>query len=410
MWINTVENLNAILEKERKQIICFGCGNYFERFIEEYPQYLECIYMILDNKVEEGTRKVIIRGNYEIIVGNPCEAENMDMAKYIVIFCAVDRDAMKKQLDERLGYKYESFYYPLFEDYNIYSLKYKMKRMVEPIIYELDKYHNIDNVLDSLKIWDKETLRHKLLNEEIVSIPRFTVIVTPKCSLRCKECENIMWALRDVRDLEKEKIKKSIEVLCNAVDFIPCIDIIGGEPFVAKCFDEILEFCLQQEKIKKIEIVTNGTVVPIGKRKSLLKHAKVKVLVSKYPGIVDNTPLVSCLEKEKIEYELLDSEWYQTGRLDKRKRSEEDIRRQYYNCYSSLYCKGLLEDKMYVCPRAAGMGMLGMVDENDVLKIDNEDTLRERLIKYQLIPKYSVCDYCDGGMEYKKMVPVAEQE
>ena len=410
MWINTIENLKAILEKEKKKIICFGCGNYFERFIEEYPEFIECIHLILDNKVSEGKRKVIVRGGFEILVENPNEVVKIDIDKYIVIFCGADSDAMKGQLDELIGCVYQSFYYPLFEDYDIHSIKYKMRTIVEPVVYELEKYGNIDEVLSSLGIWDKETLKYKLLNEEIVSIPRFTVIVTTKCSLRCKECENIIWALRNTRKLEREKIKKSITAICNATDFIPCMDIIGGEPFVAECFDEILEFCLQQEKIKKIEIVTNGTIIPNKKRIDLLKNRKVIVLVSIYPGVVNCTPVIDCLEREKISYEVLESEWYQTGRLDKRKRPEEDIRRQYYNCYSSLFCRGLLEDKMYACPRAAGMGLLGLVEDMDMLKIEDDDTMREKLIRYQLIPKYNVCDYCDGGMEFKKTVPAGEQE
>ncbi|GFI22640.1 hypothetical protein IMSAGC011_01416 [Lachnospiraceae bacterium] len=410
MWANTIERLKAELQNEKK-IICFGCGEYFERFIYEYPELVLNIGLVLDNKVCIGKQKIVIRQNKEINIVNPEECKKLNLDKYVVLFCSALHENMKKQLDRLLGEEnYTSFRYPLSEDFNIYSNKYKIRTLVDSTILMLEKYNNLHRVLDDMNIWDKESLKQKILKEEIAVIPRFTVILTTKCSLRCKECENIMWALRDARKLDKEKIKHSIEIICNVLDVIPVIDLIGGEPFVADCFDEILEFCICKKKIKKIEVVTNGTIVPDKRRIELLKNEKVSLMISRYENVVDWTPLLNCLDREKINYVKLNSEWYQTGKVDKRGRCKEDIRRQYYNCFSSLFCRAILEDKMYVCPRAAGMGLLGMIRQQDILDIKDSDDMKEKIMEFQILPKYEVCDFCDGGMENKIIVPAGEQE
>lgn len=410
MWLNTIERLRQEL-KNGKQLICFGCGAYFERFIQEYPELVSYIALAFDNKVCTGKQKAFLRQNKEIMIVNPEEVNRLNIDAYVVLFCSASYEDMKIQLDRLLVERcYIYFRYPLSEDFDICSNKYKIRTLVDSTISMLEKYNNLDEFLDDVDIWDKESLKQKILNGEIAAIPRFTVILTVKCSLRCKECENIMWALRDARRLDKEKIKHSIEIMCNVLDVIPVIDLIGGEPFVADCFDEVLEFCIGQEKIKKIEVVTNGTVIPDERRIGLLKNKKVSLMVSRYENVVDWTLLLDCLDREKVNYVKLYPEWYQTGNIDKRGRDKEDIRRQYYNCFSALYCRAILEDKMYVCPRAAGMGLLGMIAKEDILDIEDRDDMGKKIMEFQISPKYEVCDFCDGGMENKIIVPAGEQE
>lgn len=409
MLTNTFQNLHRILGN--REIILFGMGRYFKMFIQKYPDLFDRVKIVLDNAIVIGDRKKVCENNHSVLVVNPAEVNLFDKSTFVIVFCSAYYEAMKIQIDELIGIDYDSFVFPFLEDYDLSSEEYRVRTLVSPTLGELEKSNDVKSIYEQLNVLSKEDLGKKILSGDIVTIPRLTIMLTPKCSLRCKECANLMWALRNSRGLDSNKIKSSIKLLSEQIDIIPTVNLIGGEPFVAECFDEILELCINQDKIKNIEIITNGTIIPNSERLHLLKNKKVTVMISKYENVVDNSRLIDVLRFNNINYKETNSKWYSLGGLNKRGRDEKELRLQFFNCYSALMCRTLVEDKLCICPRAAGLYLLGMLNDNaEVLSIDKDTDIRNKVVDFQLVPKMFACDFCDDGILFKKYIPVAEQE
>ena len=113
--------------------------------------------------------------------------------------------------------------------------------------------------------------------------PYFEIVVTTRCSLRCKYCANLIQYYREPYDLEPVVLKSSIAKLMRCCDYVAKVRLIGGEPFLYKDLAEILEFLMRYPQIGSIEIPTNGTV-PIRDEQllSILKQGRGHVYVSDY--------------------------------------------------------------------------------------------------------------------------------
>ena len=62
------------------------------------------------------------------------------------------------------------------------------------------------------------------------------------------------------------------------------IRVLGGEPFLNKDLDKIINKLLKSNKIQRIEVVTNGTIIPNNKELlNILSNSRVNISISKYP-------------------------------------------------------------------------------------------------------------------------------
>ena len=90
---------------------------------------------------------------------------------------------------------------------------------------------------------------------------RFLVLwVGSKCTLKCRDCCNLIPYL--------EQKTYSVDSIINNINYITqdmeieLLQIQGGEPFTHKHISEIIEKCAMNNHIHKIEIASNGTILP----------------------------------------------------------------------------------------------------------------------------------------------------
>lgn len=249
----------------------------------------------------------------------------------------------------------------------------------------------------------------KVKEEKEVNLTRLVVVLGTKCSLRCKECNNLMPYFKPQKDLNIEKILQSLEILNEKVNSILKCELIGGEPFLSKNLKEVISYLLRSEKIHKIEITTNGTIMPEKDLIPSLVNEKVTVLISDYGDLVDKDKLIHYLTLNKIKYAILEGgKWISPGGIEKRGRSKEVLQKYYNNCGSGYICKTLYEDKIFSCARAASLYALGCMKEEEYVSINNNLDINE--IKQFWLKDYSeACDYCDIACEERKIIEPAEQ-
>lgn len=402
---NTYTDFERYLQNGKKMIV-FGCGKRFQKFVCEHPQMVNYIEMILDNTYQK--ENLLVDGK-EIPVCIPEKVLEYDTDKYVFLFCAVAWSEMKEQLDNLIGKEYLYFRYPLSIDYmNNYEKAYQV-RVVNKVIEKLNEYKLTNRAADLLKKSSEELIAG-LKDKQICAMARMPIVLTPKCTLRCKDCNNLMWRFEQPEELDVIKIKKSIDNILSAVDFAVIFELIGGEPFVAKNFKEVLSFLLTKEKLLKVEITTNGTVKLSKDVKELLKNEKVTVRISNYGNVVNQQPFIEELKKNQISYNVLPMDrWTEVGGINKRNRSAEELRLQYYSCQSGFDCKTLWEDKIYPCARAASLAVLGIYKECPYIDVSSEEGLWKKIEKFYEVPVCGACDYCDMAIDEVKYVEPAIQ-
>lgn len=389
---NTYLKLSA--EVQTKRVIVFGQGQYFRSFMLSYPFLKKKIDYIIDNYKK--TDKCVY-GEVEIPVISPKESIQIDFNKYIVVFCAVKWKEMQKQLDEILKQKYISFHYPLEIDYSKNSEFGIYHRIIVPSIEKLREYGVVNTAACYLGVNGEKDIIERLKERKLYTIPRLTVVLTPRCSLKCRECNNLMWRFDAAEDLSAEKIITSLENIIEQVDFIPCIELIGGEPFIARNMDKVLDFLLGQEKVFVIEITTNATIVPSKEILGRLRNHKISVHISNYGNVVRQNRFIECMKENEIQFTLSEFQdrWVATGGIKRRARNIEYLKKQYYRCASGYLCKTLWEDKIYPCARAASLAILNIMSNCPYVECSKRNGLREKLYSFYIAPSCEACDYCD---------------
>ena len=243
------------------------------------------------------------------------------------------------------------------------------------------------------------------------SMSRMIVVLSTKCSLRCRDCNNLIPLFNSKSDLNTDKIISSLKNILNVIDSIYRLELIGGEPFLASNLEDVLQFVLRQEKIVTVEMTTNGTIIPKESLIPLLQNEKVKICISDYNDIVDCKNIIEFCKKHDLRYQVLHiKQWINSGGIMKRFRSIEQLKHQYLSCQSSYFCKTLFEDKLFQCARASSLYAINVCNDiNGYLKVDSSLS-KERLFNFILGDNNPACDYCNTATSEGFQVVPAIQE
>lgn len=239
--------------------------------------------------------------------------------------------------------------------------------------------------------------------------------VTQKCNLRCKHCVFMMPYFEKPVDFELDKTLKYMDRLFDSVDAIQIFRILGGEPFLYSNLKEVVQHAIDCPKVRTVEIVTNGTIIPKQEILETLQNPKLKIQISDYGELSRNRDSIkelcnqngiNCIVRGSDE-----KNWFDPGDLHFRGRNRNELRRQFRHC--GEICRNLHDGKLYFCPRAAFGTKLGIPDVESEYVDFTKERSREEIRKdiYDLNQrKYLVaCNYCDEGTEDYVPIPVAEQ-
>lgn len=249
------------------------------------------------------------------------------------------------------------------------------------------------------------------INKDDLIVPYLPIYITTACTLNCEKCNNLMPMFHGKAfDFSWDKTKKALTtILLKTKEIIFC-ELVGGEPFLNKDFEKILDYLASEKKIRQIIVVTNGTVMP---KESIIKKMhdyKVIVRVSDYGMFERMSSFIATLDKFNVNVRVQqDMKWNDPGGISARGRSREELRKQYNLCEFSLKCKYLCEDKLFTCARAASLFSLGLFEsEKDILQI-SKDTSKEEIKSFYLRNEGDICDYCDLFTTQGVTIPAAVQ-
>lgn len=258
---------------------------------------------------------------------------------------------------------------------------------------------------------------HAFDNTNLVAFRSIELIVTEKCSLKCKDCSNLMQYYQSPENEEMDSLISELTDLFSICDDINEVRIIGGEPFLHKELNLLLNFLNLENKIHNIVIYTNGTIVPRPEVLDSLKSQKVLVLITDY-GVLSRRkdPLLEELKQNGINVvDELAQNWTDCGRIHRWNRTEEENNLVFAECCA----KNLLTvsaGKLYRCPFSAHLDRLNAAQDlnGDYFEIPKIDENREYSSKFRTSLKefafekksLKSCDYCNGRkLADEKIIP-----
>ncbi len=244
-------------------------------------------------------------------------------------------------------------------------------------------------------------LLYNLCKPNPATYPDVVAVVTTKCSLKCKNCNNLMPCYQHPYDVPAEEVIRDLNRLLLGVDLIVKLSLIGGEPFLYPDLIRVLDAVADNPKVMYVSLTTNGTILPKEDLIQKLRNPKVIVQISDYGVKTQKIPeLIRILEENGIKY-VPDKVkvWVSPGGTENRGKSREQLSKEYLSCFSSKYCRTLLRGKFYLCARGAHLYDLGYMKEThdlyDIRKKQSRRDFRRTLRDYMLSDYAEACNYCD---------------
>jgi hypothetical protein len=174
-----------------------------------------------------------------------------------------------------------------------------------------------------------------------------------------------------------EELLNDIDKILETVDYIHLFTLTGGEPFLFNDLDQIILRLADSTKIRHIEILTNGTVIPNQKVLNAIKNNSVFVCISGYPREVVKNPtaFINKLKDNHINYVYREYKYFcQMGEIKHYERTPSELMKQSQRC-GQKNCLTLFNGTFYICARSAHVIGLGKTPINPSDYVDLQTSL-----------------------------------
>lgn len=247
-------------------------------------------------------------------------------------------------------------------------------------------------------------------------IPSLDIVITEKCSLKCRDCSNLMQYYTHPQDADYDKLFNSLDVIMQSVDHVLELRVLGGETFMNRSAFQYIERLRQYNNYSRIAVYSNGTIVPGEDTLYCLTHDDTYLRISDYGQVSRKlTEMLKLFDAHGVVYDVLKCEkWQDCASISKRERTINELE-AVYSCCCANKTLTLLNGSLYICPFAANASNLGALQPfpHESLKVDNcisARGIRERLFNMLRMKTYfTACEYCAGRPDYETPLPAAIQ-
>lgn len=274
-----------------------------------------------------------------------------------------------------------------------------------------DEYRNFMVEIQTAKL---DAQKSKFGQDSLI-LDHLELHVTEKCSLKCKECSNLMQYFEAPKELDVQETIEDIKRVLNSVDYIVDFRILGGEPFTSRNLYVYVNLLSECSNVGMISIYTNGTIVPVGENLECLKNNKVFVRISDYGQVSRNLKkLEEACRSNKIPYEVIPySRWTHCAEFKKQSRTEDENKEVLRRCCANTLM-ALKNHKIFRCPFLAGVWSLQAIPQAAIEYVDinakDEVPLKQRISAYLKQDYLAACEYCPGRSRgVVGDIPAAEQ-
>ncbi len=278
-------------------------------------------------------------------------------------------------------------------------------------ILSYDEYRTFIHEIQRLRL---EAYKNKTNNNCFI-LSSLEVPITEKCSLKCKECCNLMQYFENPQELNLNETLDDIRKVLETVDYISDFRILGGEPFMSKNLHIYIKFLSNFSNIGMISIYTNGTIIPVNENFECLKNDKVFLRISNYGEVSKNLQKLEYLCREnRIIYEIIPfSLWNRCAEFEKQSRTIDENKAILNQCCAKTLLS-LRNHKIFRCPFLASAWSLHAIPQNIIEYVDINDKsifeLKNNIKEYLNNDYLKACEYCIGRpVDAEGDIPAAEQ-
>jgi len=249
------------------------------------------------------------------------------------------------------------------------------------------------------------------------------VMITTKCSLKCRNCCNLMQYYIDPQHTSREKILLALDILNENVDYISEFRVIGGEPLMNKDWADVVNGISKKNVEAKIFIYTNATISPKDEELESFQGKNVNFTITDYGKLSHNIDkMIEKLTKYNISFDRqLAEDWTDCSSIKQHKRTVSELEEVFKQCCVK-YIYTLLHGKIYRCPFIANAANLNAIPDNPVDYVNllsNKNNIKQQIRRLVKASKFfPACDFCDGrpydpsnklGYDGKGMILAGEQ-
>jgi organic radical activating enzyme len=260
---------------------------------------------------------------------------------------------------------------------------------------------------DDFAISNMVNSQKKYLDQNHLYIRSIDFVITEKCSLKCKDCANLMQYYENPSNINTNLLFSELDGLCKLADEINELRIIGGDPFMNKDCCKIVSRATKYKQINKVVVYTNGTICPRIDQLSEMVNEKTFIFITTYGELSKNAiRLTKLLDQVGIEYNIQAAYgWTKCGDIRVHNRDEKLNKKIFKSCCAKNFTT-MTDGKIFRCPFAANTERLkaipyspnNFVSLNDLLKAkltlrQKKQTLTHYLREIEYIP---ACDSCNG--------------
>ena len=313
----------------------------------------------------------------------------------------------------------------LIASLNFKYLKRQLKDLGINNFYDVDFLFDNFDITKTLTKWSKDRCKVQLdlYNYSVnatrdpnkLNVNSIDLVLTEKCSLKCKHCSNLMQYYEQPIDNDLELLIKSFDNFINAVDYCYEVRMIGGEPLIYKNINKVIEHVLSKKYIGNIIIYTNGTIVPKGDKINIFKNPKIYFKISNYGTHSRNVEkLEKTLAENNIHYitERVTT-WQDCAKIDDFQRTDKLNKEIFGNCCVNETLT-MLHGKLYLCPYSAHVENLKIikpkVKEHIELFSAKANDLKAEIRNLYFGKEFlEACKICNGRDHNVASIPAAEQ-
>ncbi|MBS1369543.1 MAG: radical SAM protein [Lentisphaeria bacterium] len=377
--MNDEKSLPELLRSVKLPIVIFGASVTGEAVLQACREAGIRVTAFCDNNLDKAKEKYC---GLEV-VHRPRLKERFPDALFLV--AVIDIGDIVPQLTQ-MGYAHIHSCAGLLRNFDVYAYSYsKPADFVNYVISACILSHDCYSSPDKLFLRSVD------------------VVVTERCSLRCRDCSNLMQYYRKPVNYDTATLMHSLDVLCGTVDEINEFRVIGGEPFMNREWLTVTRRLIAEPKVRKVIIYTNATILPPDGQLAELPGTKVLFIVTDYGPLSRKLgELIAKLKEFHIPYSCTPAGgWTDCAGIVPHGRTPEENRGLFANCcVKNSYT--LTDGKLYRCPFAANADALMAIpdapeDRVDLLDGAPHDAMRERLKSF-VFDKQSIlaCDFCSG--------------
>lgn len=330
-----------------------------------------------------------------------CDNDSNQHRKVINGIEVLSFETIKKQ------FKDAYFYIASFQQSNVESIQTQLLNAgYDKIIDQSMIFYVYQTIIHNRKI-DSAVLSTYLnykIGDEGSCLENVFVILTEKCSLKCKDCGALITHFKHPKHYEKERIITSMKRLSKSVDGIRNLVLFGGEPFIHPEFVDICKAAAEIDNALMVSVITNGTIIPTNEVLQQLHALGICVQISDY-GVLskDRDMLEKILIEKQIVCEVVPqtAAWYPVSVPENHHRSRQERIDLFEKCVFSKKCPQLQNGEFHICGYSAAGSALNLIPKNGSGYIDlldknfSTDEIRKK-INYLLIEvdEITACGYC----------------